>query len=151
MRSLLIAVFLLFGATADAQVSPAPMPPPVPDKTAPQDTSGKVLVVFNNPQIEDPDYWAQHGWATPTVKTPSGLGTYVDLKILEESFRELMRSLGGVFTLNNAAIPGGFAVDSVELHLAVMGDGKVGLFGSGATLGGEASLTVTLKRPTPTP
>ena len=158
--SFLIAALVLFAGNASAQ-GPATAADAKSQAPKPTDTSGKVLVLFNAPAIStsststtkgghpwDPTEWqTMGGWGPDTVKTPTGVGKYIDPTILQKSFNELIQTMGGVFSVSTTTLPGGFAIDEVQLHLSITAEGSIGILGNGGSLGAESSLTVTLRRP----
>jgi hypothetical protein len=80
-----------------------------------------------------------------TAQQPTGVAAAVDPSVLQESFTDLMQNLGGVFGYIGTV--SGFAIDEVQLHLGLTAEGKIGILGSGMSVGAESSITVTLRRP----
>jgi hypothetical protein len=145
---LLAAGFVLFAANAAGQPATSQAPPRTSvAQSQAVDKTGKVMILFEAPLGDDKN-WTQQGWMGPgTVKVPNGFAAYVDPATLQQSFTELMQRLGTIFTVSGTTtIPGGFALDELEVHLALTAEGSIGILGTGSKLGAESGITVKLKR-----
>jgi hypothetical protein len=68
----------------------------------------------------------------------------ISAETLQSSFKELVDALGRTLTIPDAV--GAFQVEALDIQLEVTAEGKIGLLGNGAKVGGKGSLTLRLKR-----
>jgi hypothetical protein len=78
---------------------------------------------------------------------PRQIVTKVPIEELTQGIDDVFEFLRDTFTKSIARPLGGLNLDTVEVNLQASADGKLGLLGSGASLGGKASLKLVFSRP----
>jgi len=102
-----------------------------------QSTNNSILVIF----------LADDG--SPFKAANNGGGSerkLIDSEKLAREFQDFIAKIGKTFN-PNVTIPGGYAVEEIQLQAGVTAEGSLALFGTGGKLAGTTGITIILKRP----
>lgn len=134
MRECFIAVALLLVATsATAQAPRAGRP------GGPPATSDGILVVFPAEDVAG-------GGRGFKYKTTTQAGTIIDPNALGKAFQDFLQQVGRAFSPGTLTLPGGYAIEEVQLQVIVTAEGSFGLIAN-AKAGTSGAITLVLKRP----
>lgn len=78
------------------------------------------------------------------VKDQSAMEFRVDPDEIARQIRELVEKLGAVFSH-----PLGLPLKTMEVSLTITAEGKIGFLGTGTTVTGEGSITLTFEKAEP--